>query len=457
MPIEVFNPTTGELLGRQEPVPAAELRRIVAHAHEAFLSWRGTAFEQRAETMLRAAQLLRGSERDHARRMAVEMGKPIGCGLEEVRACANVCEWFAANAQRLLAPEPVDVGPNRCYIVFRPLGVIFSVQPWNWPYHQVFRMAVPALMAGNAVVIKHASNTPGCAAAIESVFHQAGVPSRLLRVLLMDSRDTGSVISDPLVRGVSLTGSGRAGASVGQAAGAHLKKSVLELGGSDPYLILADADIERAARLCVQARLMNSGASCIAGKRMIVVPEVRAAFERRFTELMAAARVGDPLLETTDVGPMARTDLRDELDRQVRASVDAGARLLLGGWPVPGPGAFYPCTVLTDVHKGMPAFDEELFGPVAAIVPVGSEREAIDAANDSKYGLGACVLTRDAARGERIAADLLDCGMAWVNLPLWEDPRLPFGGVKESGYGRELSGYGLKEFVNIKTVCIAAS
>jgi succinate-semialdehyde dehydrogenase/glutarate-semialdehyde dehydrogenase len=456
MTIEAINPATGELLGRHETVPTPELHRIVAHAHQAFLDGRATSFEDRAGAIRRVAQLLRSGEREHAVRMAIEMGKPVTGGIEEVRACARVCDWFAANSQRLLAPEPVAMGEHqRCFIVFRPLGVTFSVQPWNWPYHQVFRMAVPALMAGNAVVVKHASSVPGCAAAIEALFHQAGVPHDLLRVVLIASGDTDSVIADPLVRGVSLTGSGRAGGSVAQAAGAHLKKSVLELGGSDPYLVLADADIERAARVCVQGRLMNSGQSCIAAKRMIVVRDVRDAFERRFTDLMAAARVGDPLLETTEVGPLARYDLRDELHRQVRASVDAGARLLLGGMLPPGPGAFYPCTVLTDVRKGMPAFDEELFGPVAAIVPVESEREAIAAANDSSYGLGACVLTRDIARGERIAADLLDCGMAYVNEALREDPRLPFGGVKDSGYGRELSGYGLREFVNIKTICVA--
>jgi succinate-semialdehyde dehydrogenase/glutarate-semialdehyde dehydrogenase len=315
-------------------------------------------------------------------------------------------------------------------------------------------MVVPALMAGNAAVVKHASNVPGCALAIEGLFHRAGIPRDLLRVLVAGSRDMEDLLGDPLVRGVSLTGSSAAGSAVARVAGGKLKKSVLELGGSDPYLVLADADIEFAARICTQGRLMNSGQSCIAAKRIIVVEAVRAAFEQRFVALMAAVRVGDPLREDTEVGPLARHDLRDALHGQVQKSVAAGARLLLGGLVPEGPGAFYPATVLTDVRPGMPAFDEELFGPAAAVVPVRDEAEAIAAANHSAYGLGACVLTRDTQRGEHIAADLLDCGMAYVNAMVHSDPRLPFGGVKESGYGRELSHHGIREFVNTKTAYV---
>lgn len=455
MTIESINPATGQAIARYELTPACALPGIVERAHAAFLDWRRASFAQRAEPLQRAAGILLRNQRQYAELMAEEMGKPVRGGVEEVRACANICRHYAEHAAAMLADEPVDAGWRRSRVVYRPLGVVAGIEPWNWPFHQVFRMAVPALMAGNAVVVKHASNVPGCALAAEDVFVRAELPRDLLRVLLLASADVESLVSHPLVRGVSLTGSAPAGAAVARAAGGKLKKSVLELGGSDPYLVLADAEIEHAARVCAEGRLGNTGQSCIAAKRMIVVEDVRAAFEARFVELMAAARQGDPLLDTTEVGPIARRDLRDALHAQVRASVAAGARLLLGGVLPEGAGAFYPSTVLTDVRRGMPAFDEELFGPVAAIVPVADERAAIAAANDSAYGLGACVLTRDLERGEHIAADLLDCGMAWVNACVREDPRLPFGGIKDSGYGREQSSWGIREFVDVKTVVVA--
>jgi succinate-semialdehyde dehydrogenase/glutarate-semialdehyde dehydrogenase len=310
-------------------------------------------------------------------------------------------------------------------------------------------------MAGNAVIVKHASNVPGCALAIEGIFHQAGIPHDLFRVVLTSGRQVESLIEHRLVRGVSLTGSSEAGSAVARKAGELLKKAVLELGGSDPYLILEDADIELAARLCTKGRLMNSGQSCIAAKRMIVVEKAREQFEKRFVKLMGEARLGDPLDEHTDVGPLARPDLRDTLHRQVERSVAKGARLLLGGKMPDGPGTFYPVTVLTDVQPGMPAFDEETFGPVAAVVPVKDEAAAIEAANNSVFGLGCCVFSRDQPRAERIASERLEAGMAFVNHELYEDPRLPFGGIKESGYGREMGSYGIKEFVNIKTVYVA--
>lgn len=455
MTIESINPATGQAIARYELTPACALPGIVERAHAAFLDWRRASFAQRAEPLQRAAGILLRNQRQYAELMAEEMGKPVRGGVEEVRACANICRHYAEHAAAMLADEPVDAGWRRSRVVYRPLGVVAGIEPWNWPFHQVFRMAVPALMAGNAVVVKHASNVPGCALAAEDVFVRAELPRDLLRVLLLASADVESLVSHPLVRGVSLTGSAPAGAAVARAAGGKLKKSVLELGGSDPYLVLADAEIQHAARVCAEGRLGNTGQSCIAAKRMIVVEDVRAAFEARFVELMAAARQGDPLLDTTEVGPIARRDLRDALHAQVRASVAAGARLLLGGVLPEGAGAFYPSTVLTDVRRGMPAFDEELFGPVAAIVPVADERAAIAAANDSAYGLGACVLTRDLERGEHIAADLLDCGMAWVNACVREDPRLPFGGIKDSGYGREQSSWGIREFVDVKTVVVA--
>jgi succinate-semialdehyde dehydrogenase / glutarate-semialdehyde dehydrogenase len=327
--------------------------------------------------------------------------------------------------------------------------------PWNFPFWQVFRFAAPGLMAGNAAVLKHASNVPGCALAIEDLFRRAGFPENLFRTLMIGSKAVDAVIEHPLVRAVTLTGSGPAGRAIAAKAGQLLKKTVLELGGSDPYLVLEDADLALAADVCTKARLVNSGQSCIAGKRFIVVEPVRAEFEARFVKRMAASKMGDPLDESTEIGPQARADLRDTLQRQVDQSVAKGARCVLGGAVPEGPGAWYPPTVLTGVRPGMPAFDEELFGPVAAVVPVRDEAEAVAMANASAFGLGAGVITRDVARGERLAADLIESGCVFVNDAVRSDPRLPFGGIKESGYGRELASYGIREFVNIKTVYVA--
>jgi succinate-semialdehyde dehydrogenase/glutarate-semialdehyde dehydrogenase len=349
----------------------------------------------------------------------------------------------------------VQTEARKSFVTFNPLGVVLAVMPWNFPFWQVFRFAAPALMAGNAAVLKHASNVPGCALAIEQILREAGVPQNLFRTLLIGNSRVDAVIEHPLVRAVTLTGSGPAGRAVARKAGDMLKKSVLELGGSDPYLILEDADPELAASVCTRGRLVNGGQSCIAAKRFIVVGAVRSDFEQRLVQKMKAAQQGDPLSMDTEIGPLARLDLRDTLHRQVEQSVQRGARCLLGGEIPKGPGAYYPPTVLTDVAKGMPAFDEELFGPVAAVIAVRDEAQAIATANDSVFGLGGAVITRDLARGERIAAEAIESGCVFVNDSVRSDPRLPFGGVKESGYGRELSGYGIKEFVNIKTVLVA--
>jgi succinate-semialdehyde dehydrogenase/glutarate-semialdehyde dehydrogenase len=327
--------------------------------------------------------------------------------------------------------------------------------PWNFPFWQVFRFAAAGLMAGNAAVLKHASNVPGCALAVEQIFRKAGFPENLFRTLMIGSRSVDAVIEHPLIRAATLTGSGPAGRAVASKAGALLKKTVLELGGSDPYLVLEDADLDLAAKVGAKGRLVNSGQSCIAAKRFIVVEKVRRQFEELFVSQMSAAKMGDPLSDDTEMGPLARHDLRDTVHRQVEASIAKGARRLLGGTIPNTRGAYYPPTVLTDVTKGMPAFDEEVFGPVAAVVPVKDEEKAIETANDSLFGLGGGVFTRDLARGEHIAAELIDCGMVFVNEHVSSDPRLPFGGIKESGYGRELSNYGIKEFVNIKTVYVA--
>jgi len=455
MAIESINPATGEKLETYAQMPSATVDDIVARAHEAFLAWRRMSFEDRGQRLHAAARILRAKAESLAQLMAREMGKPLRDGIAEAQKCALCCEFFAENAAQLLAREPVKTEARTSFVTFNPLGVVLAVMPWNFPFWQVFRFAAPALMAGNAAVLKHASNVPGCALAIEQILREAGVPENLFRTLLIDNAQVETVIEHPLVRAVTLTGSGPAGRAVARKAGEMLKKSVLELGGSDPYVVLEDADLELAASVCTKGRLVNGGQSCIAAKRFIVVEPVRREFEQRFVQKMKAARQGDPLSMDTEIGPLARRDLRDTLHRQVAQSVQRGARCLIGGEIPAGPGTYYPPTVLTDVTKGMPAYDEELFGPVAAVIPVRDEEQALATANDSAFGLGAAVITRDLARGERLAAELLESGCVFVNDAVRSDPRLPFGGVKDSGYGRELSGYGIKEFVNIKTVIVA--
>jgi len=455
MTIQAINPASGDVVGTYDEMTPRDVMSIVEKAHAAFNDWRRVPYVERAEPMRRAAEILRRDVREFAQLMAREMGKPVRDGVAEANKCASVCDYFAGNAEKFLARENVATEARASFVAFNPLGVVLAVMPWNFPFWQVFRFAAPGLMAGNAAVLKHASNVPGCALAIEQVFERAGFPKNVFRTLMIGSKAVDAVIEHPLVRAVTLTGSGPAGSAVAAKAGQLLKKTVLELGGSDPYLILEDAELDVAADVCTKARLVNSGQSCIAGKRFIVVEAVRADFERRFVARMAAAKMGDPQDESTQVGPQARRDLRDTLQRQVDGSLAKGARCLLGGTIPDGPGAFYPPSVLTGVRPGMPAFDEELFGPVAAVVPVRDEAEAVTMANASAFGLGGGVITRDVARGERIAADLIESGCVFVNDAVRSDPRLPFGGIKESGYGRELAGYGIREFVNIKTVVVA--
>ncbi|HEX7091168.1 MAG TPA: NAD-dependent succinate-semialdehyde dehydrogenase [Longimicrobiales bacterium] len=454
MTIRAINPATGETIEEYAETPPEEVDRILRAADAAFHAWRRTSVQERAARLREAARLLRERAPEYARLMALEMGKPVRAGRAEAEKCALACDYYAENGPRFLEPEMVETDARRSFVAFRPLGVVLAIMPWNFPFWQVFRFAAPALMAGNAAVLKHASNVPGCALAIERLLRDAGFPPDLFRTLLVGSDAVDGIIGHPAVRAVTLTGGTPAGRAVATSAGKQVKKTVLELGGSDPYIVLEDADLEHAAAVCAASRLINSGQSCIAAKRFIVVESVREEFERLFVERMRAARMGDPLDEATELGPLARHDLRDGLHEQVRDSVRAGARLLLGGEIPEGPGAYYPPTVLTDVRKGMPAFDDESFGPVAAIVPARDEAEAIRLANDSLFGLGAAVFTRDRARGERIATEDLEAGSCFVNTFVRSDPRLPFGGVKESGYGRELSHYGMREFVNIKTVWV---
>ena len=452
--MESINPATGKVIQTYNDMTPEQVVAILEDVHAAFLSWRRTSFSERGRFMKNAAEILRAKKEEYGRLMAEEMGKPVAQGRAEADKCAWVCDFYADHAEAFLADETVATDASRSFVTFEPLGVVLAVMPWNFPFWQVFRFAAPGLMAGNTGVLKHASNVSGCALAIEQVFRDAGFPANVFRTLLIGSAAVGSVIENPHVRAVTLTGSTPAGKSVAGKAGAVLKKTVLELGGSDPYLILEDADLELAVETCVTSRLINAGQSCIAAKRFIVVEPVRKEFERRFVTKMATKKMGDPLQEGIDLGPQAREDLRNELHKQVVKSVEKGASLLLGGTIPDYEGAFYPPTVLTDVRKGMPAYDEELFGPVAAIIPVKDEAEAIHVANDSEFGLGAAVFTRDLERGERIAARDIEAGCCFVNAFVKSDPRLPFGGIKESGYGRELSVFGIREFVNTKTVYV---
>lgn len=455
MTFQSINPTNGEPFATYEEWQPHQVQDVIRKVHDAYLKWRWTSFRDRAAVMRKAAEGLRTNAAQHARLMAQEMGKPLRDGIAEAQKCARACDFYADNAAHFLAREPVETEARLSFVTFKPLGVVLAVMPWNFPFWQVFRFAAPNLMAGNAAVLKHASNVPGCALAVESVFRDAGFPEHLFRTIMISSRQVEAVIENPLVRAVTLTGSGPAGRAVASKAGAMLKKTVLELGGSDPYLVLEDADIDLAATISSKGRLVNSGQSCIAAKRFIVVDKVRQAFEERFVEHMGAVRMGDPLDENTEIGPLARRDLRDTLHQQVQRSIAKGAHVLLGGAVPNTPGAYYPPTVLTDVQRGMPAYEEELFGPVAAVIPAHDEEQAIAVANDTVFGLGGGVITRDLARGERIAVDRIESGSVFVNDAVRSDPRLPFGGVKESGYGRELSSYGIKEFVNIKTVVVA--
>jgi succinate-semialdehyde dehydrogenase/glutarate-semialdehyde dehydrogenase len=448
------NPATGEAIHSYDELGPDVVSAAIRECHEVFLSWRRTSMPERSRLFKRAGEVLRKNATEYATLMAEEMGKPIREGLAEVEKCAWVCDYYADKAPEFLRDETVETDATKSFITFQPLGVVLAVMPWNFPFWQVFRFAAPALMAGNGGLLKHASNVPGCALAIEDAFRKAGFPTGIFKALLVGSKQVERLVQDPLVRAVTLTGSTPAGKAVARTAGAMLKKTVLELGGSDPYVILADADLDATVTACVTSRLINAGQSCIAAKRFVVVDSLQQQFEQQFIESMRQQKMGDPMKPETTVGPLARADLRDELHQQVEKSVRMGAMNLLGGRIPDGKGAFYPPSVLSGVKKGMPAYDEELFGPVAAIISAKDEGEAIAIANDSVFGLGAAVFTSDVARGERIAAEELEAGSCFVNAFVKSDPRLPFGGIKESGYGRELSHYGIKEFVNIKAVFV---
>jgi len=450
--MKAVNPATEEVISEHAEHTDAQVKDLLCCAGEAFSRWRGLSIEDRGKLMRQAASVLRRRLPEFAALMTAEMGKPLAQSEAEIEKCAVGCDYFAEHSAQFLAAEPMGSDADRSYVRYDPLGGVLGIMPWNFPFWQVFRFAVPALMAGNVAILKHAPNVPGCALAIDQIFRDAGFPQGVFTTLLVDTPAVEAIINHPAIAAVSLTGSSRAGMAVAAQAGRALKKTVLELGGSDPFIVLPDADLAATARAAAAARNLNSGQSCIAAKRFIVIGDADA-FARHLAEIVAAMKVGDPTDRSTEIGPIARRDLLENIESQVRRSIAAGARPLTGGHGLPRRGFFYAPTVLADVRPGMPAFDEELFGPIAAVIAAQDVEQAIALANQTYYGLGASIWTRDTAQAEKIAARI-EAGCVFINGPVKSDPRLPFGGIKQSGYGRELSRAGIREFVNVKTVWV---
>ena len=447
------NPTTGKKIAAYERISAKEAAKKIAQAHKAYEKWKTTPIKKRAKLMLKAADILDKNKEKYARLATQEMGKMIGQSRSEVEKCALICRHYAEHTATYLKNQVIETEATKSYVTYQPQGVILAVMPWNFPFYQVIRFVVPALMAGNAGVLKHASNVQGCAFALEDIFRKAGFPEGLFANLNVSSDEIEKIIENKQIMGVTLTGSDAAGRSVASIAGKNLKKTVLELGGSDAYIVLDDVDLEKATDQALKGRLQNNGQTCIAAKRFIVLESIYDDFLKLFTKKMKKAKMGDPMNEDNYFGPMARHDLRDELHEQVQKSIQQGARLVLGGKIPKDKGAYYPATILADVQPGMEAFDEELFGPVASVIRAKNEKEAVRLANNSQFGLGSGVITSDIKRGEKIALQL-EAGNSFVNKLVASDPRLPFGGVKNSGYGRELSAEGIREFLNTKTVWV---
>jgi succinate-semialdehyde dehydrogenase/glutarate-semialdehyde dehydrogenase len=454
MPIATTNPATGETLETFDAHTGAEVDEKLSKAVEAFKAHRLTSFESRAEKMRRAGEILIERKEELGRLMTLEMGKPIKAAIAEAEKCASACFHYADNAEEMLAPREVKTSGGAGAIYFQPVGPVLAVMPWNFPFWQVFRFVAPAVMAGNVGLLKHSSNVPQCALAIEKLLLEAGFPEGVFQTLLVSSTEVAQLIADPRIRAVTLTGSEGAGRSVGEAAGRALKKTVLELGGSDPFIVMPSADIDRAAKTAVTARMINNGQSCIAAKRFIVHASVYDQFIDRFVDGVAALKVGDPMKAEIDVGPLATESIRDELAVQVNKTVNLGARVLYGGRKLDGPGFYYEPTVLVDIPSSSPAQEEELFGPVASVWKAGDIDEAIEIANSTRFGLGASAWTENPVERERFVRDI-QSGLVFINGMVASEPALPFGGVKDSGYGRELSDFGIMEFVNIKSVKLA--
>ena len=453
MAIASINPATGETLKSFEPLTDSEIDAKIEKAFETFRSYRRIRFAERARMMLGAAEILEREKREFARVMTTEMGKPFKSAIDEAVKCATVCRYYAERAEDFLADETVETNATRSFITYQPLGVVLAVMPWNFPFWQVFRFAAPALMAGNTGLLKHASNVPQCALAIEDIFRRAGFPEGAFQTLLVGSDKVERVLDDPRVAAATLTGSDAAGRAVAERAGKRIKKTVLELGGSDPFIVMPSAALEDAVKTAVKARTINNGQSCIAAKRFIIADEIADEFESRFVAEMLALKVGDPMDEATDIGPLATPDILSDLADQVQKTVEAGARVLTGARALERRGNYYAPTVLIDIPRESPAYGEELFGPVASVFRVRDIDEAIRLANDTRFGLGSSAWTNDPGEQSRFIEEI-EAGQVFINGMVASDPRLPFGGVKDSGYGRELSALGIREFVNIKTVWI---
>jgi len=453
MSIATINPATGETLRTFTPLTPGEIEARLDCAASAYRRHRRTSFADRRRMMLEAARILESEKEAFGRLMVTEMGKPLKAAVEEAAKCALGCRYYADHAERFLADEAIETSATRSWVAYQPIGPVLAVMPWNFPFWQVFRFAAPALMAGNVGLLKHASNVPQCALAIEEIFRRAGFPEGCFQTLLVDTDQVARIIADPRVAAVTLTGSTGAGSHVASAAGKAIKKSVLELGGSDPFIVMPSADFETAVRTAVKARTINNGQSCIAAKRFIVHEAVADQFERRYVEGFKALKVGDPMDPATDVGPLANESQVLTIDEQVKRSVAAGAKLLTGGRRIDRPGCWYEPTVLTNVTSDSPAYHDEVFGPVAILFRVRNLDEAIRLANDSPFGLGASAWTTDPAEQRRFVEDV-EAGMVFINAMVASDPRVPFGGVKQSGYGRELSWHGIHEFVNAKTAWV---
>jgi succinate-semialdehyde dehydrogenase / glutarate-semialdehyde dehydrogenase len=454
MAIQTINPTTGEVIKSYSEMNWHDVEKIIHSTHEAFLQWSNRSFRERAELMRKVADNLGRNKQQYAELITREMGKPIRFSVPEIEKCQRVCHYYADHAENFLASQPVATEKSKSYVVYKPLGVILAFMPWNYPFWQVFRFAAPTLMAGNGVLLRHAPISTGTGLAIEQLCRDSGLPENLFRTLIMDNDTAALTIRHPLVKGVTLTGSPQAGSIVGSNAAGSLKKVVLELGGSDPYIVLEDADLEHAAKTCVASRLNNSGQVCIAAKRIIVVDAVKDQFEKLVYQQIKNYKIGDPTQLETDLGPLARADLRDNVHRQVQECVKQGATLVMGGQMPSQPGFFYPPTILKNLQPNTPAMREEIFGPVIALIEAKDQEEAIQIANDTDYGLSAAVFTQDIAKGEDIAANRIQAGCCYVNDLVSSDPRLPFGGIKHSGIGRELGKAGIREFTNVKTICI---